>query len=137
MAIAAKKPCKHPGCPNLTDGSYCPAHSKQEQKRYDTQRGTASQRGYDHRWQKARNQYLSEHPLCVECAKLGRTVPATVVDHIVPHRGNVALFWARDNWQSLCARCHNSHKQRQEKGGGMMGCDKDGVPIDPGHHWNV
>lgn len=41
--------------------------------------------------------------------------PANVVDHVIPHRGNTALFWDRSNWQSLCEHCHNAHKQRQER----------------------
>ena len=32
---------------------------------------------------------------------------ATVVDHIMPHKGDNTLFWDRDNWQSLCKRFHN------------------------------
>lgn len=118
MPVKPPKICSYPGCGNLTKTRYCPKHAKREQKRYDKNRGTAAQRGYDHRWQKTRKHYLSEHPLCVECAKLDKVVPATVVDHIVPHKGDTALFWDRGNWQALCARCHNSHKQRQEKGAG-------------------
>lgn len=26
MPKKSKKPCKHPGCPNLTDGKYCEEH---------------------------------------------------------------------------------------------------------------
>ncbi|WP_189426952.1 HNH endonuclease [Devosia pacifica] len=36
-------------------------------------------------------------------------------DHITPHRGDDQLFWDRTNWQALCAHCHNSTKQRQER----------------------
>jgi 5-methylcytosine-specific restriction protein A len=41
--------------------------------------------------------------------------PATVVDHIVPHRGNQKLFWDRKNWQSLC-KTHHDRKTAQESG---------------------
>lgn len=98
-------------------------------------RKTAAQRGYGSRWQKARATYLREHPLCVDHQQRGRIVPATVVDHKVPHRGDQALFWDSSNWQSLCKQCHDSHKQRQERGGVDVGCDLSGVPLDPGHHW--
>ncbi|MFC3058810.1 HNH endonuclease signature motif containing protein [Paenirhodobacter populi] len=37
------------------------------------------------------------------------------VDHIKPHRGDQALFWDWRNLQALCAHCHNSVKQRQER----------------------
>jgi len=33
---------------------------------------------------------------------------ATVVDHIIAHKGNANLFWDESNWQALCKRCHNS-----------------------------
>ncbi|MDR5009433.1 HNH endonuclease [Agrobacterium fabacearum] len=40
---------------------------------------------------------------------------STVVDHVIPHRGDKRLFWFRGNWQSLCTPCHSSTKQRQEQ----------------------
>ena len=39
----------------------------------------------------------------------GKLTPATVVDHIIPHRGDKKLFWDERNWQALCESCHN-HK---------------------------
>ncbi len=100
-------------------------------------RRSASERGYNSRWRKARNTYLSQHPLCVLCETEGRTTAATVVDHIKPHKGDQTLFWDTDNWQALCGPHHNSHKQSIEKGGqGRYGCDADGRPRDPSHPWN-
>ncbi|QIE89467.1 HNH endonuclease [Pseudomonas nitroreducens] len=75
---------------------------------------TSSQRGYDYRWQKAREAYLLDHPLCVYCLRKGMTSAACVVDHIEAHHGNQELFWDRENWQSLCKPCHDSDKQREE-----------------------
>lgn len=37
-----------------------------------------------------------------------------VADHIVPHRGDEALFWDERNLQTLCASCHSGAKQRDE-----------------------
>lgn len=74
---------------------------------HDDRRGSAASRGYDSRWRKARRLFLQQHPLCVHCEAEGIIKPATVVDHIVPHRGDKALFWAVDNWQALCERHHN------------------------------
>ena len=37
-----------------------------------------------------------------------------LVDHIMPHKGNMALFWNRANWQPLCNHCHSQAKQAQE-----------------------
>lgn len=78
---------------------------------------TSSQRGYDYRWQKARERYLEEHPLCAYCEKIGRTTAARIVDHIVPHRGDRELFWNQANWQPLCKTCHDSVKQAEETAG--------------------
>lgn len=75
-----------------------------------------SERGYGWKWQQARVQYLAEHPLCVMCEAEGKLKGATVVDHIVPHRGDDKLFWRRSNWQGLCASHHSSDKQRAEAG---------------------
>ena len=46
----------------------------------------------------------------------GRRTPATVVDHIVPHKGDKKLFWDSGNWQPLCGPCH-SRKTAKEDGG--------------------
>lgn len=44
---------------------------------------------------------------------------ATVVDHIIPHRGNEELFWDEDNWQGLCKRCHDRKTWREKRGLGI------------------
>jgi 5-methylcytosine-specific restriction protein A len=44
-----------------------------------------------------------------------RYVKATVVDHIIPHRGDPTLFWDESNWQPLCKKCHDQ-KTRNEEG---------------------
>lgn len=77
---------------------------------------TTDERGYNWKWRKARERFLSERPLCVMCQSENRIEPATVVDHITPHRGDEALFWDESNWQSLCKRHHDSDKRRQENG---------------------
>jgi len=102
-----KRPCSYPGCPELTENRYCEKH-QQSVKEYEFNRGSAARRGYNYRWRKARERYLKEHPLCVQCEREGKLTPATVVDHIKPHKGNRELFWDEDNWQSLCKACHDS-----------------------------
>lgn len=61
---------------------------------------------------------------------------ATVVDHIVPHRGNAVLFWDETNWQSLCKGCHDSAKQSEEKQGFSNAVGLDGWPVDDKHPVN-
>ena len=116
----------------------------------DDRRGSSSSRGYGYAWQKARDQFLRENPLCAEDAKRGLPVPAAVVDHIVAPRLREAkesgvpsriaeaehLFWSRKNWQPLCKHCHDSVKQRLEKSGRVAGCNASGLPLDPRHPWN-
>ena len=71
------------------------------------------------------------HPLCVMCQADGRVEPATVVDHIKPHRGDSAMFWDRSNWQSLCKRHHDSDKQMLEKSGRkQVRVGLDGWPVN-------
>ena len=98
-------------------------------------RGTAAQRGYGSRWQKARAIFLAEHPLCCRCGEEGQVTPATVVDHIEPHKGDQKLFWDQKNWQPLCKPHHDSAKQSEERRGYRAGCDADGRPLDPNHPW--
>jgi len=116
MPIKPQRPCRYPGCPNLTGdkSGYCPEHLtkmkqqlKQTKREHDRQRGSAASRGYDWRWQKASKLYLANHPLCAECQRQGRVKVAALVDHIEPHRGDYGLFWDYSNWQSLCKECHN------------------------------
>ena len=105
MPKAPKRPCRYTGCPNLCDkGVYCSQHM---QFSSDRMRGGAESRGYDARWRKARTAFLQRNPLCNECMKRGKITPATVVDHIIPHRGDRKLFWDESNWQPLCKCCHD------------------------------
>lgn len=86
---------------------------------------SASARGYGYAWQKARAGYLEKHPLC-ECpdcqAGIKRTTMASVVNHRVPHRGNMSStdpngFWNRANWEAMSTECHNKRTQEELKPG--------------------
>ncbi|MET4634984.1 HNH endonuclease [Kaistia defluvii] len=93
-------------------------------------RPSARERGYTHRWDKARATYLMHHPLCVMCIKQGLVTAAKVVDHIIPHKGNQTLFWDTTNWQSLCQPHHDRDKQAIEQGGSpRQACGDDGWPV--------
>jgi hypothetical protein len=86
-------------------------------------------------WKRARDSQLKHYPLCRFCLDMGETKPATVADHVIPHRGDPYLFH-QGELQSLCKLCHDSHKQRQEKSGLLIGGDTKGFPVDPAHHWH-
>jgi 5-methylcytosine-specific restriction protein A len=86
-------------------------------------------------WKQMRAAQLSADPLCRMCAERGCLVPASVADHVTPHRGGDAAFW-EGALQSLCASCHSRHKQAAERSGKRTGSAADGAPLDPAHHWN-
>jgi 5-methylcytosine-specific restriction enzyme A len=92
---------------------------------------------YGRKWKAARAEFLRLNPWCAFCARRGVHTRATVVDHIRPHKGNLSLFWSRGNWQPLCGPCHDGAKQAEERTGRVRGCDSDGVPLDPTHHWRT
>lgn len=79
-------------------------------------RPSASKRGYSYRWQKMRSKYLGEHPLCVTCFEGGIVRAATVVDHIVPHKGDPDKLWDVNNLQPLCKQCHDRKTAREDGG---------------------
>ena len=93
---------------------------------------------YDKRaWRRRRAAFLGRNPYCAMCQAVGKTTLGTVVDHVTPHHGDPELFWDEaGNWQSLCTSCHSGAKREFENTGRIRGCDIDGVPLDPGHHWN-
>ena len=115
MPYAPPHPCGHPGCSILTHERRCPQHKREEWREQDRNRPSAAARGYGPEWRKASRQFLRENPLCAACEKRGRLRAATVTDHIVPHKGNIMLFWDRTNWEPMCWRCH-SRKTAKEDG---------------------
>lgn len=92
----------------------CDLHRKHADRTDRTIRGSSTARLYDKHWRKARKSHLIREPLCRPCKATHRTTPATIVDHIIPHRGDLTLFWDRSNWQSICETCHSikSTKER-------------------------
>jgi 5-methylcytosine-specific restriction protein A len=87
------------------------------------------------RWRRIRAAQLQAEPLCRYCAAVGKVAPATIVDHVKPHRGRPELFW-HGPLQSLCAPCHDRHAQVKDRGGVLAGADLSGFPLDPAHYWN-
>lgn len=95
-----------------------PAHMpspEQGRRDYDARRGSARARGYTHAWDLASVRFRQAHPLCAMCEREGVATAATVVDHIVPHRGDAGKFWDEANWQALCQPHHDREKQCQER----------------------
>ena len=113
--------CHWPGCTSAAEGYYCDRHKTAAQKRKEASRslfkGTRRKRSAEYnrlyhtvRWRKLRYAFLKAHPVCAVCGGL-----ATTVDHIIPHRGDEALFYDEGNLQALCASCHSA-KTLKENG---------------------
>jgi 5-methylcytosine-specific restriction enzyme A len=56
--------------------------------------------------------------MCVCDTCRGVRLPAHVVDHIVPHRGDPALFWDESNWQAMAKVCHDRKTATSDGGFG-------------------
>lgn len=87
-------------------------------------------------WQRLRAQVLAEEPLCRACAARGLVVRATDVDHIEDSRDDYSDDNRRENLQPLCHECHSLKTAASMGKSVTLGCDADGLPLDPNHHWN-
>lgn len=100
--------------------SYRPAGQRGQgaspRQAYDSRRGSSRERGYTAEWDRARKAFLSmgDNCLCLGCRAVGLYVPATVVDHVEPHRGDMERFWRADLWQPCCQWHHVTIKQQLE-----------------------
>ena len=115
MPSKAPTACSRPGCRGLVRSGVCSICGPLRQRsaaEHDEQRGTAAQRGYGGRWQRARAMYLAKHPLCAHCQQSGRVEPATDVHHIVPRRDG-----GSDADSNLLALCHSCHSKVTAAGG--------------------
>lgn len=107
--------CHKHGCyaSALAGYHYCQTHIKMEQswgqRRIQRKQSTQWHHLYNsNKWRVAKNEFLKRYPYCVVCGAL-----ATVVDHVVPHRGNEDLFWDENNWQPLCTAHHGAKTMKE------------------------
>lgn len=108
MPDAAYQECRFPRCPNYAvHHGYCETHASSATNRRYTEPGDLNPS--NSRFRRRRHYFLQRHPLCAAC----HTEPATVLDHIVPHRGVALLFWSERNWQGLCVHCHGVKTARE------------------------
>ena len=83
-------------------------------------------------WYRLRRSVLAEVPLCQYCPP-GVITPATEVDH----KNNDPADNSRENLVSTCKPCHSIKTMADMYGRpARMGCDAEGNPINPAHHWN-
>ena len=105
MPNKAPSPCRDPRCPNMRP---CKDHPITKER---PGRGTAAERGYDHRWRKYTKGYKLRNPYCRLCSN-----PTYAVDHIIPVNDG-GSFWDENNHQPLCQSHHNA-KTARERGKG-------------------
>jgi len=118
VPLRPQKPCNAQGCNVLTrNPRYCDDHAHLlKSAAWAKPRESGTKRNYNYKWQQARAGFLAKYPLCRRCTDRGLVVVATDVDHIIPHRNDMVLFWDKTNWQSLCGPCHSA-KTAAEDGG--------------------
>jgi hypothetical protein len=61
-------------------------------------------------WKSIKRHRLVQEPSCRLCAQEGRTVIATHVAHVQPHKAHESLFTSYENTQSLCARHYKQQR---------------------------
>jgi 5-methylcytosine-specific restriction protein A len=107
MPTVPLRPCRHWGCPNLSD---CPQHAGEgAAKEYDRARRDDPLRIYNTtRWRALRTLVLQRDLLCKICGDEA----STEADHIIPTRSGGAV-WSIENLQGLCSSCHAKKTRRE------------------------
>lgn len=123
MPRKPKKPCRYPGCPELTDALYCSAHQKLVTSQYNRHgRSPEMKKRYNGVWPAIRRRHMTAHPLCEVCRREGRITAAQEVHHMIP----LANGGTHDesNLMSLCKSCHSritaKEGNRWSSGGGSQ-----------------
>lgn len=75
-------------------------------------------------WREYRKRFIKHNEKCYACGK-----KTQVVDHLVPHKGDVSLFEKTDNHIPLCASCHNTITTLFDRN------YKVGATLDPKLRW--
>lgn len=93
-----------------------PAYSKEIEKWY-------------HRahWKNLRKLVLSRDPVCRVCQRNA----ATIADHIIPHKGQWALFTDMANLQGICKPCHDKKTATENGGFGNLSKPNAGPSAQP------
>ena len=82
---------------------------------HDANRDGPRKRGYSFSWQRETEEFRRDNPLCIGCMAMGLQTRTTVIDHIIPHKGDKLLFWNKNNWQPACNWHHTAIKPELER----------------------
>ena len=98
----------------------CAEHQRQRRRDAEARRGSVRERGYNTAWERYSKAFLAQHPVCIDPFRLHSpaSVAAECTDHIIPHKGDMALFWDAANHQALCLSCNAVKAARYEGGFG-------------------
>ena len=110
-----------PGCPNLTEGRYCPEHQSKVNSDYEKYgRDPRTKKRYGRAWKRIRDKYVMEHPFCELCFQCGFIVETEEVHHKKPlSEGGTH---DRSNLIALCKSCHSRiHAERGDRWGRRQG----------------
>lgn len=110
MATKPKRICQR--CLMIVDGK-CPRCSVKRDTRDATERHRRAV-AYGRKWKAFRLRYLTEHPLCVDCAGQGRVKAATDVHHKRKVKDAPELQYDHENLMALCGECHDVRTGRGE-----------------------
>jgi 5-methylcytosine-specific restriction protein A len=69
------------------------------------------------RWKRLRLRIFARDLFtCTECHRMDADTSRLICDHITPHKGDEVMFWDEANLQTMCKPCHDTVKQRMERG---------------------
>jgi len=110
MPYSAGRQCRYKACNNITTSAhgYCDEH---QSIRYQDNRASSRERGYDYEWEIARARKLKHEPRCEDC-KLNHGVLrfANMVHHIKAIRDGGTHD--ESNLRSLCWSCHGKYQDQ-------------------------
>lgn len=117
------------GCPE------CREQSDRDTREKERRRGSAAKRLYGHKWRKMTDLWLRqrENRNCFYCLQKNppKKRTPTVVDHFIPHKGDLNLFWDRSNWRPSCKQCHDRKTATEDGGFGRPAVERQ--PQHPQH----
>ena len=111
MPTAPPTLCPRIGCGGKRRAGVCDRCGKVKRPKH-TQ--TTGQRGYDYAWQKFRENYLQDNPLCADCLDRGLVTAATELHHKRKIKDAPHLRLDRANVAGLCGPCHDKRTARGE-----------------------